>query len=59
MIGVAAAMGFSPQQFDAMSMFEFRAARTGWAAANGAGETKPASLSDAEDEALRRRYAEW
>lgn len=57
MIGVAAAMGFTPQQFDRMSMYEFRAARVGWEKAH-ASEDKDSAPSDAEDEALRRKYAE-
>lgn len=40
MIGQGAAMGFSPQQVLAMSLWEFLAARAGWIKANTVDETK-------------------
>lgn len=50
MIGLAAAMGFSPRAFGEMSVFEFNAAVTGYLRAH-APEDKTA-ISPAEEDAL-------
>lgn len=50
-------MGFTPQQVEAMSLWQFAAAATGWARVNGVTEEKPASLSEAEHDALMAKYA--
>jgi hypothetical protein len=47
--GVGAAMGFTPQQVNAMSMWQFAAAFDGYVKANGGGEEK---MSNAEADDL-------
>ena len=50
MIGLAAAMGLSPRDFGAMSVFEFNAAVTGYMRAHVPDDAK--GMSSAEEDAL-------
>jgi hypothetical protein len=53
-IGVGAAMGYSPDQVNAMTLWQFRAAFEGWKAANSTEPAKGPDLSTEDAEALAR-----
>lgn len=50
-------MGFTPQQVDQMSIWEFMACRDGWNAAHG-GQEASAGVADFSDEWLRENGIE-
>jgi hypothetical protein len=52
--GVGAAVGFTPQEVNGMSIWQFQAAVEGWVDAHAAAETEgqPAALSDNEKDEL-------
>ncbi|MAM13021.1 MAG: hypothetical protein CML23_21735 [Rhizobiaceae bacterium] len=50
--GAGAAMGFSPQQVDAMSVWQFSAALDGYIKANSAEENSQTKLTDGQVEEI-------
>jgi hypothetical protein len=50
-------MGWTPQQVDACSLWEFLAARDGWIKANSPEDNKPPPPTASEHEAMMQKWA--